>query len=180
MNESDNQSNTYGDIFQQNSKYVRGHLPRHRLNWMNKPATYKIYKNPLERIKLPELEFPEDVNFWKTLIRRRSTRSFTEDPITFEQVGLLLFGISGITRKSSRMEFRTTPSAGGLYPIEIYLAINNVIDLKQGIYHYNVSDHESLSRMGMNSYHSHLLSLTLMGTGRRFRRGNTPFSLLQR
>jgi SagB-type dehydrogenase family enzyme len=109
---------------------------------MNKPKTYKIYENPLKKIKLPNLDFSKDIGFWETIIRRSSTRSFTDNPITLEQVGLLLFSMSGITRKSPRMEFRTTPSAGGLYPIEIYPVINHIKEVPQGIYHYNIEDHE--------------------------------------
>ncbi|TXT61170.1 MAG: Nitroreductase family protein [Promethearchaeota archaeon] len=142
MNEKNNQSKKYGDTFQQKSKYERGNLPRHQLNWMNKPSSYKTYQNPLKRIRLPELEFPKDMDFWQVIIRRRSLRSFADVALTLEQLGLLLFGMSGITRTSSRMEFRTTPSAGGLYPIEIYPSINNVSDLDRGIYHYNIRDHE--------------------------------------
>jgi SagB-type dehydrogenase family enzyme len=142
MSEKNNQSSNYGDYFQQKSKYRRGNLPKHRLDWVNKPPTYKIYEDPLTRVKLPELEFPDDINFWRVIIHRRSSRSFNENPISKKQLGLLLFGISGLTRKASRMEFRTVPSAGGLYPIEIYPAINNVSKLDRGIYHYNIRDHE--------------------------------------
>ncbi|TFF98709.1 MAG: SagB/ThcOx family dehydrogenase [Promethearchaeota archaeon] len=142
MNENDEQITNYGDFFQQKSKYERGNLPGHRLDWGNKPKTYKTYKNPLRQISLPQPEFPDDIDFWKVITERKSTRSFNQDPLTIKQLGLLLFGMSGITRKTSRMEFRTTPSAGGLYPIEIYPAINNVEDLEKGLYHYNIKDHE--------------------------------------
>ena len=47
----------------------------------------------------------------------------------------------GLTRKFPQFSFRTVPSAGGLYPIEIYPIINNVKDLNQGIYHYNIPNH---------------------------------------
>jgi len=142
MNENMDQLKKYGDYFQQKSKYIRGELPRHRLDWANKPAQYKFYKNPITKIALPKPDFPENIDFWNVMLRRRSTRSFNEEPLTMEQVGLLLFGMSGITRVSSRMEYRTVPSAGGLYPIEIYPVINNVKDLNKGIYHYNIKDHE--------------------------------------
>ena len=36
---------------------------------------------------------------------------------------------------------RTAPSAGALYPFEVYVVVNNVKDLEQGIYHYSVLDH---------------------------------------
>ena len=39
------------------------------------------------------------------------------------------------------MEFRTAPSAGGLYPIETYVVINRVDGIEQGVYHYNIRRH---------------------------------------
>ncbi len=142
MSENEDRIKKYGDLFQQRSKYERGNLPRHRLDWGSKPETYKNYENPIKRITLPEPEFPEGVDFWKVIKNRRSSRSFNEEPLSIEQLGLLLFGMSGITRRTSRMDFRTVPSAGGLYPIEIYPAINNVKDFDKGIYHYNIKNHE--------------------------------------
>jgi SagB-type dehydrogenase family enzyme len=36
---------------------------------------------------------------------------------------------------------RSTPSAGALYPFEVYLIVNNVEGLSQGIYHYALLKH---------------------------------------
>jgi len=41
-----------------------------------------------------------------------------------------------------KQNLRSAPSAGGLYPAEIYLAVRKVIGLESGIYHYNVPNHE--------------------------------------
>lgn len=142
MNENNKQIKKYGDRFQQKSKYRRGKLPRHRLDWRSKPETYKRYESPIKRIVLPKPEFPDSIDFWEVINGRRSTRSFNSKPLTMKELGLLLFGMSGITRETSRMEFRTVPSAGGLYPIEIYPIINNIDGLNRGVCHYNIKNHE--------------------------------------
>jgi SagB-type dehydrogenase family enzyme len=49
--------------------------------------------------------------------------------------------MTGLTRLYPQVAFRTVPSAGGLYPIEVYPIVNNVESLDQGIYHYNIPDH---------------------------------------
>jgi SagB-type dehydrogenase family enzyme len=49
--------------------------------------------------------------------------------------------MTGLTRIFPKFAFRTVPSAGGLYPIEVYPIINNVEDLERGIYHYNIPEH---------------------------------------
>lgn len=61
--------------------------------------------------------------------------------MTIEQLSYLLWASTGIQRREDGYEFRTVPSAGALYPIETYLVVNNVEDLDQGIYHYNVKGH---------------------------------------
>ena len=131
----------YGDYFQQKSKYIRGMIPQHFLDWARKPKTYKAYPNAPKKIVLPIPIFDDSISFWKTIKNRQSTRKFTDDPISLMELSLLLFGISGVTRKFPQFAFRTTPSAGGLYPIESYPVINNVEKLEAGTYHYNILEH---------------------------------------
>jgi SagB-type dehydrogenase family enzyme len=52
----------------------------------------------------------------------------------------LLWAAQGITLSAPDYQFRSAPSAGALYPVETYLSIHNVSDLKQGVYHLNVLD----------------------------------------
>ena len=134
-------SENYGDSFQQKSKYIRGQLPQHRLDWNRKPDTYKEYPDAKEKIKLPDPIFDEGIRFWHVITKRKSTRNFKNEKITLNQLSLLLFGMTGLTRIFPQFSFRTVPSAGGLYPIEVYPVVNNVENLEMGIYHYNIRDH---------------------------------------
>jgi SagB-type dehydrogenase family enzyme len=132
---------TYGDDFQQKSKYFRGNLPRHQLNWLKKPKTFKTYPNALKIIKLPDPELDKDIPFWNVILNRHSTRKFKDEAITLSKLSIFLFGMTGLTRIFPQYAFRTVPSAGGLYPIEVYVVINNINNLERGIYHYNISKH---------------------------------------
>ena len=134
--------NNYGDFFQQKSKYLVGNLPRHYLDWSARPKPYKTYENAIKKITLPKPEFPEGLDIWNVILRRHSTRSFSEVPVDQNVLNCLLFGMSGLTRVFSTHAFRTTPSAGGLYPIEIYPVINNVKGITHGIYHYDILNHQ--------------------------------------
>lgn len=49
--------------------------------------------------------------------------------------------MTGLTRTFPNFAFRTVPSAGGLYPIEVYPVINNVENIEKGIFHYNIPKH---------------------------------------
>jgi SagB-type dehydrogenase family enzyme len=142
MSENSENLRNYGDYFQQKSKYIRNNLSEQRLNWLKKPEIYKSYENPIAKIELPKPEFNENKSFWKALLNRESTRNFSNKPLSLMELSLLLFGMSGITRIYPQFQFRTVPSAGGLYPIEIYPIINNIEGLERGIYHYNILQHE--------------------------------------
>ena len=133
--------NNFGDGFQQKSKYVRNKLPRHSLDWSRKPKTFKTYPDTVKKIKLPDPKFDETIQFWSVIKNRHSTRKFTEEPISLMDISLLLFGMSGLNRIFPQFSFRTVPSAGGLYPIEIYPVVNSVMNLQKGLYHYDIQNH---------------------------------------
>jgi SagB-type dehydrogenase family enzyme len=134
-------SDNYGDNFQQKSKYKKGKLSQYYLDWERKPKTYKVYSNAITYITLPSPEFDESISFWNVIKNRQSTRSFKNKYLSLMDLSLLLFGITGLTRKYPHFAFRTVPSAGGLYPIETYPIVNNVEGLDSGIYHYNILEH---------------------------------------
>lgn len=77
----------------------------------------------------------------EALARRRSVREYADAPLTVEQVMQLLWAAQGIT--NTEYGFRTAPSAGGLYPLEIYLVakISGVAGLEAGIYRYEPRNH---------------------------------------
>lgn len=69
----------------------------------------------------------------KIIQNRRSIRDYSSKPISFKDLSYILWAAQGITSKEG---FRTTPSAGALYPIEIYIMANRVENLRTGIYKF--------------------------------------------
>ncbi|NIS79798.1 MAG: SagB/ThcOx family dehydrogenase [Anaerolineales bacterium] len=78
-------------------------------------------------ISLPKPSLKGPLSLEETLLQRRSRRQFTSDPLTMDQVSQLLWAAQGITNERG---FRTAPSAGALYPLEIYILSQD------GIFHY--------------------------------------------
>ena len=92
-----------------------------------------------EVINLPEPQYDSDVSIEQSFLNRRSIRSYTGEPLTLREVSQLLWAAQGITDPRG---FRTAPSAGALYPLEVYLVAGDVEDLTSGVYRYEPDGHQ--------------------------------------
>ena len=128
---------TVGDDFQSQTKYFRNKSMGNALDWANKPEIYKSYPSS-KTIELPNKFQDSTLNFSEVLQRRKSVRSFSTQPLSMVDLAFLLWASTGIQRTEYGFEYRTAPSAGALYPIESYVAVNNVEGVSRGIYHYNI------------------------------------------
>lgn len=132
---------SYGDEFQRLSKYSRDSLQGKHLDWSRKPPLYKKYPPDLDRIELEKPESEGGLPLYAALKQRRSQRSFKNTDVARAKLSQVLWAAQGITLANEYHQFRTAPSAGGLFPIETYCVINRVGGLKPGVYHYQVPHH---------------------------------------
>ncbi|HEX2573864.1 MAG TPA: SagB/ThcOx family dehydrogenase [Polyangia bacterium] len=116
-------------------------------------SSYKSYPyRPQVELPVARLEPGRDLQ--EVIVTRRSSRQF--DPaagLTLMELSNLLqlsYGVTGsIPIGEGILQYlRATPSAGGLYPLEIYLVVQRVEGLEPGLYHYRVAHHalEQLER----------------------------------
>ncbi len=92
-----------------------------------------------ERIKLPEPIYKSNISVEEALLKRRSIRTYSDENLTIEEVSQLLWAAQGIT---SPWGGRTAPSAGALYPLELYLVVGSVEWFDKGVYKYRPEEHE--------------------------------------
>lgn len=95
----------------------------------------------MEMIKLPKPKLKSNISLEETISKRRSVRSYFPRQLTIEEIGQLLWACQGITDPSG---FRAAPSAGALYPLEIYLVKDD------GIYRYIPEGHQLEKRSDKN------------------------------
>ena len=88
-----------------------------------------------KEIILPEPVIDGEVSLEKTIVERRSIRSFTGKELEPEQIGQLLWSAQGVTGKSAGRNLRSAPSAGATYPMEIYAVT------AKGMYRYLPEKH---------------------------------------
>jgi SagB-type dehydrogenase family enzyme len=89
-------------------------------------------------IALPAPSQQGAVSLEEALRRRRSKRAFFGPPLTLAEVSSLLFAAQGISHARG---LRTAPSAGALYPLELFLAAGAVAGLEPGVYRYTPYTH---------------------------------------
>ncbi len=90
-------------------------------------------------ISLPEIVISDDSSVPAILQQRRSVREYQDVSLSLHEIGQLLWAAQGITHPKG---LRTAPSAGALYPLELYVAVGRVEGLTEGIYHYNPNKHQ--------------------------------------
>ena len=93
---------------------------------------------PLESFPLPAPRLASPCSVEMALQGRRSVRALGQKPLALAQLAQLLWAAQGVT---STEGMRTAPSAGALYPLELYLAVGNVSGLAAGVYKYQPEIH---------------------------------------
>lgn len=87
---------------------------------------------PESRVALPSPRASGPLSLEQVLARRRSVREFSDQPVTWAEIAQLLWAAQGVT---SPYGFRTAPSAGALYPLEVYVVTADAT------YHYLPAEH---------------------------------------
>ena len=92
-----------------------------------------------DRIRLPEPSYTGNLSVEEALSQRRSIRAYSGENLTINDVSQLLWAAQGITSAGGG---RTAPSAGALYPLELYLVVGDVEGIDKGVYKYIPEEHE--------------------------------------
>jgi SagB-type dehydrogenase family enzyme len=97
-------------------------------------------------IPLPRALRPLTASLGESLAARASARRLRPGHHSLEDLATLLHHAYGITRDNAGTvfprPFRSVPSGGGLYPLEIFLHATHVEGLHAGIYHFNAVQHQ--------------------------------------
>lgn len=88
---------------------------------------------------LPQPRLESSTSIEAALRLRRSMRDYEKGPLALSEISQLLWAAQGITDPEG---LRTAPSAGALYPLEVYLAAGDVDSLSPGIYRYTPDGHK--------------------------------------
>lgn len=99
-----------------------------------------LYSEEGESMALPKPDLNGVFSVEQAIQKRRSVRSYSSKEISLEHISQLLWACQGVT--DSAGGFRSSPSAGALYPLEIYVV------KKDGVFHYIPDGHRLEKRSG--------------------------------
>ena len=109
-------------------------------------------------MELPQPQIKGKVSLEEAIKKRGSVREFSSRPLSLQDLSQILWAAQGITEKE--ISKRACPSAGALYPLEIYVVVKNIKGLEPGIYHYEVFQHR-LELFSRGSYSERLADACL-------------------
>ncbi|WNG31017.1 SagB/ThcOx family dehydrogenase [Cystobacter fuscus] len=144
-----------GSVFHENSKFTpqaRHELGRRISQLQDERLLRRVSSSYKSHPGCPQVELPRaalhlERELQEIIVGRRSTREF--DParsVTLQELANLLqlsYGITGSLELDEGVTqyLRAIPSAGALYPLELYLVVQRVEGLAPGLYHYRVARH---------------------------------------
>lgn len=137
------------------------------LDWASKPSFHKTYHQAHKTDLCAYVPFVEGSI-------AEAAASFPlprlEAPVSLEHISRLLYFCNGVTRvvphpgAPEPMTMRAAPSAGALYPTEIYVVSFDVVGLEQGVFNFQIRDH-SLVRVWDGDFRETLAGACLEAGG---------------
>jgi SagB-type dehydrogenase family enzyme len=111
-------------------------------SWFLKWAAAKDkpqFKEATMKLRPPKTDGTVSVEW--AIKQRRTIRSFSPESLNSNQLSQLLWSAQGITGNSGFK--RAAPSAGALYPMDVYAVVgrSSVEQIEAGVYHYEPNGH---------------------------------------
>jgi len=111
------------------------------------PKTEQVIEKEIEKelinqteIILPLPNKASKTSIEEALLKRRSVREYKDQPLSLKEVSQILWAAQGIT--APEWNGRTAPSAGALYPLEVYLVVRKAEGIRPGVYQYLPKEHK--------------------------------------
>lgn len=101
-------------------------------------STSSATTGPAVTVPLPAPLGQGPVSLEEAIGQRRSVREYGPAPLTTDELGQILWAAQGITSPTGG---RAVPSAGGTYPLELYVVAGLVTSLEPGVYRYQPEGH---------------------------------------
>lgn len=128
------------------------------------PPKVKSYEVSSALVDLPMVNENtlKNKNIYNCIKERRSTRFYSNQPISLKELSYLLWAAQGITSTNKAgLTFRTVPCSGATHSFESYLLIRNVENVQKGVYRYLPVEHKLLFMFELDELEHKIDKITL-------------------
>jgi SagB-type dehydrogenase family enzyme len=135
-----------------------------KMKGIAQPPIVKPYDLSTETINLPKVT--EDIltnkNIYECIKDRRSTRFYSDETMSLEELSYLLWATQGITgTNKAGLTLRTVPCSGATHSFETYLFVMSVKGIKKGVYRYEPLEHKLLFMFEIDGIDTKVDEITL-------------------
>lgn len=135
-----------------------------KINGLPKPPIVKGYNPSSTIVDLPEVggDIVKRSDIYQCIKERRSTRFYSDEHLSLEELSYLLWATQGITETTKNgLTLRTVPCSGATHTFETYLFIMRVDGIQQGIYRYLPVEHKLLFMFNIDELEQKIDAITL-------------------
>jgi SagB-type dehydrogenase family enzyme len=162
------------ELFHEASKLRESDAVTARTVWSvnTSPAIKRVISNPATSHRgFPSLPLPAGASrpespLADVMVQRRSRRNFSGEPLPLADLSALLHYSAGITRQETdhfgiTWGFRSAPSGGALYPLDLYCVALDVAGAEHGLHAYEPKAH-ALELLSPGAYQEKLAAATYL------------------
>lgn len=140
------------------------HIKTDKIKGLAQPPIVKPAHSKSLIIDLPKVS--KDVvcneNIFDCINQRRSTRFYSAETLSLDELSYLLWATQGITGiNKNGLTLRTVPCSGATHTFETYLIIMRVEGIQQGIYRYLPVEHKLLFMFELDELEQKIDAITL-------------------
>lgn len=135
-----------------------------KMKGIEQPLALKAYDATTSIVELPEVskDAVKMENIYDCIKDRRSTRFYSDELMSLEELSYLLWATQGITGTNNiGLTLRTVPCSGATHSFETYLLIMKVEGIKSGVYRYLPVDHKLLFMFELDELDKKIDEITL-------------------
>lgn len=140
------------------------HIKTDKAKGLAKPAAIKPYDPSSRILDLPEVneKIVKRQRIYECIKERRSTRLYSNENLTLEELSYLLWATQGITgTNKGGLMLRTVPCSGATHTFETYLFIMRIEGVQQGVYRYLPVEHKLLFMQELSEMDEKIDAITL-------------------
>ncbi|MDS0525851.1 SagB/ThcOx family dehydrogenase [Clostridium sp. SHJSY1] len=135
-----------------------------KMKGVPQPPIVKNYDENSIIIELPKAskDILKNSNLYNCIKVRRSTRFYTDESISIQELSYLLWATQGVTgTNKAGLMLRTVPCSGATHSFETYLFIMNVENMQRGLYRYLPLEHKLLFISELDEIENKIDKITL-------------------